>query len=124
MQGLYFDELSVGQNAEITRVVGSTYASLAPKWLAAQGRDPAAWQVEDLATGTLHTADGATLLLEASWAVHGPYADDDMPAAVLSLAGFVRSAPQAALGGANVVTVPADDGWVTLHASSPGSAAA
>ena len=51
-----------------------------------------------------------------------PYADDDMPAAVLSLAGFVRSAPHAAQGGANVVTVPADDGWVTLHASRPGSA--
>jgi predicted dehydrogenase len=63
---------------EVTRVSGSTYASLAPKWLQAQGRDPATWQVEDLATGTLHTADGATLLLEASWAVHGPYADDDM----------------------------------------------
>ena len=51
-----------------------------------------------------------------------PYTDDDMPAAVLSLAGFVRSAPHAAQGGANVVTVPADDSWVTLHASRPGSA--
>ena len=63
---------------EITRVTGSTYAELAPPWLLAQGRDPATWQVEDLATGMLHTAGGATLLLEASWAVHGPYADDDM----------------------------------------------
>jgi hypothetical protein len=51
-----------------------------------------------------------------------PYADDDMPAAVLSLAGFVRSAPHAAQGGANVVTVPGQDSWVTLHASRPGSA--
>jgi hypothetical protein len=51
-----------------------------------------------------------------------PYADEDMPAAVLSLAGFVRSAPHAAQGGANVVTVPAQDSWVTLHASHPGSA--
>jgi DNA-binding CsgD family transcriptional regulator len=51
-----------------------------------------------------------------------PYTDDDMPAAVLSLAGFVRRAPHAAQGGANVVTVPAKDSWVTLHASRPGSA--
>ena len=50
------------------------------------------------------------------------YTDDDMPAAVLSLAGFVRSAPHAAQGGANVVTVPAKDSWVTLHASRPGTA--
>ena len=50
------------------------------------------------------------------------YADDDMPAAVLSLAAFVRGSPQAALAGANVVTVPAQDSWVTLHASRPGSA--
>jgi DNA-binding CsgD family transcriptional regulator len=50
------------------------------------------------------------------------YADEDMPAAVLSLAGFVRSASHAAQGGANVVTVPAEDSWVTLHASRPGSA--
>ena len=63
---------------EVTRVTGSTYATLAPAWLEAQGRDPATWQVEDLATGMLHTAGGATLLLEASWAVHGPYANDDM----------------------------------------------
>lgn len=63
---------------EITRVSGATYAALAPGWLQRQGRDPATWQVEDLGTGMLHTADGATLLLEASWAVHGPYADDDM----------------------------------------------
>jgi DNA-binding CsgD family transcriptional regulator len=51
-----------------------------------------------------------------------PYTDDEMPAAVLSLAGFVRSAPHVAQGGANVVTVPAEDSWVTLHASRPGSA--
>jgi predicted dehydrogenase len=63
---------------KVTRVSGSTYAALAPQWLQAQGRDPGTWQVEDLATGMLHTADGATLLLEASWAVHGPYANDDM----------------------------------------------
>jgi len=56
----------------------------------------------------------------AAGGVH--YGDDDMPTAVLSLAGFVRSAPLAAQAGANVVTVPAEDGWVTLHASLPGAA--
>lgn len=70
--------LTVMGEPKVTRVTGSTYAALAPRWLQAQGRDPAAWQVEDLATGMLHTADGATMLLEASWAVHGPYANDDM----------------------------------------------
>lgn len=51
------------------------------------------------------------------------YAEDDLPASVYSLASFARAAPQAAQAGANVVTVPADDGWVTLHASLPGQAA-
>src|SRR4051795_6654092 len=61
--------------------------------------------------------------LLASIAASGiAYTDDDMPTAVLSLAGFVRSAPHAAQGGANVVTVPAEESWVTLHASRPGSA--
>lgn len=47
------------------------------------------------------------------------YAEHEVPASVLSLASFVRDAPQAAQGGSNVVTVPARDGWVTLHASLP-----
>jgi len=50
-----------------------------------------------------------------------PYREDDMPAGVLSLAGFVRRSPREAQSGANVVTVPAQDGWVTLHASLPSS---
>lgn len=50
-----------------------------------------------------------------------PYADDQMPAGVLSLAGFIRSAPDAMRAAANVVTLPTDGGWVTLHASCPGS---
>jgi DNA-binding CsgD family transcriptional regulator len=39
---------------------------------------------------------------------------------VLALAGFVRRTPASEHGGANVVTVPGTDGWVTLHASQPG----
>lgn len=50
------------------------------------------------------------------------YAEGELPASVLSLASFVRAAPGAAQAGSNVVTVPADDGWVTLHASLPGTA--
>ena len=50
------------------------------------------------------------------------YGDGDLPASVLSLASFVRTAPLAVQAGSNVVTVPADDGWVTLHASLPGTA--
>lgn len=50
------------------------------------------------------------------------YTADEVPASVLALASFVRDAPQAAQSGSNVVTVPSDDGWVTLHASLPGTA--
>jgi DNA-binding CsgD family transcriptional regulator len=48
------------------------------------------------------------------------YADDAMATPVLALASFVRGAPDAGQGGSNVVTVPASDGWITLHASLPG----
>lgn len=48
------------------------------------------------------------------------YAEHELPTSVLSLASFVRDAPQAAQSGSNVVTVPARNGWVTLHASLPG----
>ncbi|MEJ7820534.1 MAG: Gfo/Idh/MocA family oxidoreductase, partial [Rubrobacteraceae bacterium] len=34
------------------------------------------YEVEDLATAFIRLADGATLLLEASWAVHGSAGDD------------------------------------------------
>jgi DNA-binding CsgD family transcriptional regulator len=53
---------------------------------------------------------------------HGPaYTDDAMATPVLALASFVRSATEAGHGGSNVVTVPGSDGWITLHASLPGS---
>ena len=50
------------------------------------------------------------------------YAEDAMASPVLALASFVRGAPAAGHGGANVVTVPGTDGWITLHASLPGPA--
>ena len=46
--------------------------------------------------------------------------DETIAMPVLALASFVRSAPDGGQGGANVVTVPGSDGWVTLHASLPG----
>ena len=53
---------------------------------------------------------------------NGPaYADDAMATPVLALASFVRGATEARHGGSNVVTVPGSDGWITLHASLPGS---
>jgi len=58
-------------------------------------------------------------LLAAIGSSAAAYGEDRVPASVLSLASFVRDAPQAAQGGSNVVTVPGNDGWVTLHASLP-----
>lgn len=59
--------------------------------------------------------------LLASLRSDGPrYAEDAMATPVLALASFVRAAPEAGQGGANVVTVPGSDGWITLHASLPG----
>ena len=59
-------------------------------------------------------------LLASLRAERPAYADDAMATAVLALAAFVRAAPDGGHGGANVVTVPGSDGWVTLHASLPG----
>jgi DNA-binding CsgD family transcriptional regulator len=42
-----------------------------------------------------------------------------LPTAVAGLAGFTRRAGADAAAGANVVTVPGADGWITLHASLP-----
>ena len=58
-------------------------------------------------------------LLAAISAGGQTYAENAVPASVLALAVFVREAPQSS---SNVITVPADDGWVTLHASLPGTA--
>src|SRR4051794_17712278 len=49
------------------------------------------------------------------------YTHETIPTPILALASFVRSAPDGGHGGGNVVTVPGNDGWVTLHASLPGA---
>ena len=61
--------------------------------------------------------------LLASIRADGPAYDDDGAnvTPVLALAGFVRAAAETGQRGSNVVTVPGDDGWITLHASLPGS---
>jgi DNA-binding CsgD family transcriptional regulator len=49
------------------------------------------------------------------------HTDETIPTPVLALVSFVRAAPDGAHRGSNVVTVPGSGGWVTLHASLPGS---
>lgn len=66
---------------EVTTVSAETYAELGPRgrggWL---GSDKlvvgSEYEVEDMATAFLRVANGATLLLEASWATHSSAGDD------------------------------------------------
>lgn len=60
-------------------------------------------------------------LLAAMRADAPRYDEDAIATPVLALASFVRSAPEAAQRESNVVTVPGSNGWITLHASLPGS---
>ncbi len=62
---------------EPVRVCGTTYAEFGPRrqGLGGWGRDiyregPAVFDVDDLASGYIHFANGATLVLEVSWAAH------------------------------------------------------
>jgi DNA-binding CsgD family transcriptional regulator len=48
------------------------------------------------------------------------YTDETIATPVLALASFIRSTSDRGQGAGNVVTVPAREGWVTLHASLPG----
>lgn len=50
------------------------------------------------------------------------YTEEMVATPVLALAAFVRAAPDGSHDGGNVITVPGRDGWITLHASLPGSA--
>jgi predicted dehydrogenase len=69
-------------NPKIVTVTGSTYAKLGPQgkghW--ADGRFTAhldaPYEVEDLATAFLRTADGAAIHLETSWAAHSGVTDE------------------------------------------------
>lgn len=65
-----------------TSVSASTYAEFGPRGIKGwQGRqqfsnEDAAYDVEDLATAFVRLDNGATLLLEASWATHSSAGDD------------------------------------------------
>jgi DNA-binding CsgD family transcriptional regulator len=49
------------------------------------------------------------------------YDDGSLPASVLALASFLRSADQSRETTGNVVIVPGGSGWITLHASDAGA---
>ena len=68
----------MGEPTPLT-VSASTFAEFGPRGLkgrAATGGGPQPYEVEDLATAFIRLTGGATLLLEASWASHGPASDD------------------------------------------------
>lgn len=58
---------------EPVAVSGATYDALGKRLWAERGRD---YQVEDLATGFVRFANGATLSLEASWATNSEWRED------------------------------------------------
>ena len=65
---------------EVVAVSAATYAELGPRGRGgrndARTMDVGPFEVEDLATAFIRLAGGATLLLEASWAVYGRAGDD------------------------------------------------
>jgi predicted dehydrogenase len=67
---------------EVVTVSAAAYAEFGPRGrgMRTAGNPKmsvgSAYEVEDLATAFMRTADGATILLEASWAVMGAYDDD------------------------------------------------
>lgn len=64
----------------VATVSAATHAELGPRGRGFRVDDKmrtgSGYEVEDLATAFLRLADGATLVLEASWAVHGSAGDD------------------------------------------------
>ncbi|GAA1310304.1 oxidoreductase [Planotetraspora silvatica] len=62
----------------VTRASGFTHAELVPASIAAAGGDSAGYEVEDLGGGMLRTRSGASVYLEASWALHAPIPDNEM----------------------------------------------
>ena len=65
---------------DVLSVSAATYAELGPRGRGSRGDHKligeGGYEVEDLATAFVRLADGATLLVEASWAVYGKSADD------------------------------------------------
>jgi predicted dehydrogenase len=69
-------------NPEITTVSGATYSKLGPQgrghWAGARFRNSTenVFEVDDLATAMLRTADGATIQVETSWASYSSVTDE------------------------------------------------
>ncbi len=65
---------------EVISVSAATYAELGPRGRGSYSErhlvGEGGYEVEDLATAFVRLGDGATLLIEASWAVYGKSADD------------------------------------------------
>lgn len=66
---------------EVVSISAATYAELGPRGRGGRGDykslvGEGGYEVEDLATAFVRLGDGATLLVEASWAVYGKYGDD------------------------------------------------
>ncbi len=64
---------------QVVSVSAATYSELGPRGRGSRSQTlvgTGGYEVEDLATAFLRLADGATLLVEASWAVYGKAADD------------------------------------------------
>ncbi|MFN8447449.1 MAG: Gfo/Idh/MocA family oxidoreductase [Anaerolineae bacterium] len=65
---------------QVVSVSAATYAELGPRGRGSRGDKTlvgkGGYEVEDLATAFVRLGDGATLLIEASWAVYGKSADD------------------------------------------------
>jgi len=67
---------------QVIAVSAATYAELGPRgrgnsnWRTGTLVGQGGYEVEDLATAFVRLGDGATLLIEASWAVYGKNADD------------------------------------------------
>lgn len=64
----------------------------------------------------------AEKLLEAIRSEAPAYRSESLAGPVVALAAFARGVGRHPPGASNVVTVPATNGWVTLHASRPGGA--
>ena len=69
-------------NPTITTVSGATYSKLGPQgrghWAGARFRNSTdnVFEVDDLATALLRTADGATIQIETSWASYSSVTDE------------------------------------------------
>lgn len=64
---------------EVISVSAATYSELGPRGRGSRSQTlvgTGGYEVEDLATAFLRLADGATILVEASWAVYGKAGDD------------------------------------------------